>query len=98
MTYLSTLQLGLQEDVKERFLKQFDSFEMLSDEEVLEEQRDFLKELNPKNRMIFRSNHASNALHLAGTFPKDKARLIGEVEKAMEVGKRAFVPSGLRGF
>jgi CRISPR/Cas system CSM-associated protein Csm5 (group 7 of RAMP superfamily) len=98
VTYLSTLQLGLEKDVKEHFLKQFESFEMLSDEEILQEQRSFLEQLNPKNRVIFRSNHASNAFHLAGTFPKDKERLLNEIEEAIKTGKNAFVPSVLRGF
>lgn len=98
VTYLSTLQLGLEADVKAHFLKQFDSFEMLSDEALLEEQGAFLEQLLPKNRVIFRSNHASNALHLAGTFPKDKQRLLHEIKEALQIGTSAFVPSVLRGF
>jgi len=98
VTYLSTLQLGLDEDVKERFLNHFDNFKMLSDSDVLQEQKQFLALLNPSNKVIFRSNHASNALHLAGTLPKDKARLIEEVQKALELGESAFVPNMFRGF
>ena len=98
VTYLSTLQLGLEEDVKEHFLRQFENFEILSDEEVLKEQRSFLEQLHPKNRVIFRSNHASNAFHLAGTFPKDKERLLREVDEAIKIGKAAFIPSMFRGF
>jgi len=48
--------------------------------------------------VIFRSNHASNALHLAGTFPKDKQRLINEVRQALEIGEAALVPEMFRGF
>jgi len=98
VTYLSTLQLGLEEDVKEHFLRQFENFEILSDEEVLKEQRSFLEQLHPKNRVIFRSNHASNAFHLAGTFPKDKERLLREIDEAIKIGKAAFIPSMFRGF
>ena len=32
---------------------------------------------------IFRSNHASNYLALAGTLPKDKARLVGALEHVL---------------
>lgn len=98
VTYLSTLQLGLEEDVKEKFYKNFTDFTMLNDYEILHEQKQFLELLNPKNRIIFRSNHASNALHLSGTLPRDKARLVQEVKNALETGEKAFVPKIFRGF
>jgi len=98
VTYLSTLQLGIDEDIKNNFYKHFDDFKMLSDVQVLDEQKRFLQALNPKNRVIFRSNHASNALHLAGTFPKDKPRLIQEIEEAIHLGESALVPEIFRGF
>ncbi|MDP3120307.1 MAG: radical SAM protein [Sulfuricurvum sp.] len=98
VNYLSTLQLGLDEDVRERFLKHFDHFKMLNDYQVLDEQKRFLEQLNPSNKVIFRSNHASNALHLAGTLPKDTARLLEEINLAIKIGEGAFVPSRFRGF
>lgn len=98
VTYLSTLQLGIDEDAKNSFYKHFDDFKMLSDLQVLDEQKRFLEALAPRNRVIFRSNHASNALHLAGTFPKDKQRLVEEVKKAMSLGESALVPKMFRGF
>ena len=80
ITYLSTLQLMLESHTKKRFIKNFDGeFELLSTKEMLEEQKYFLELLNPTNKVIFRSNHASNTLALAGTLPKDKNRLIDEV-------------------
>lgn len=98
VNYLSTLQLGLDEDVRERFLKHFDHFKMLNDYQVLDEQKRFLEQLNPSNKVIFRSNHASNALHLAGTLPKDTARLLEELNLAILIGEGAFVPNIFRGF
>jgi radical SAM superfamily enzyme YgiQ (UPF0313 family) len=86
MTYLSTLQLGLEEGVKERFQRSFNTFTPLNDYQILQEQRSLLSELNPPQKIIFRSNHASNALHLAGTLPKDTQRLIHEIDDAMRVG------------
>lgn len=38
-TYLSTLQLGLEEGVGERFLKHFETFTPLDDHQFLQEQR-----------------------------------------------------------
>lgn len=98
VNYLSTLQLGLEDDVKDRFYKHFDNFKMLNDHQLLDEQKRFLELLHPANKVIFRSNHASNALHLAGTLPKDTMRLLQELESALKIGERAYVPSWIRGF
>lgn len=98
VNYLSTLQLGLEEDAKDNFYKHFNDFTPLSDLEIIQEQKKFIELLNPTNKIIFRSNHASNALHLSGTLPKDKERLIEELDVAMKIGQAAFVPNSLRGF
>lgn len=98
ISYLSTLQLGLEEDAKENFYKHFDDFTPLKDSQVLYEQKRFLELLNPSNKIIFRSNHASNALHLSGTLPKDIDKLIGQLDSAMEIGSAALIPNILRGF
>jgi len=98
VNYLSTLQLGLEEDAKDNFYKHFNDFTSLDDYQLLNEQKKFLELLSPKNRVIFRSNHASNALHLAGTLPKDNKKLIWELDEAMKIGTSAFVPNVLRGF
>lgn len=98
INFLSTLQLGLEEDAKENFYKHFKDFTMLDDYQILHEQKRFIELLNPSNKIIFRSNHASNTLHLAGTLPKDKERLVQELECALEVGDSAFVPRLFRGF
>ena len=98
INYLSTLQLGIEEDAKDNFYKKFDDFVLLDDIKILNEQKIFLEQLNPNNKIIFRSNHASNALHLAGTLPKDKARLIEQLNNAINIGNEAFVPNIFRGF
>jgi len=98
ITYLSTLQLGLEEGSEERFRRSFNGFTPLSDLQILQEQRFLLSQLNPPQKIIFRSNHASNALHLAGTLPKDTLRLISEIETAMRIGEGAMVPRWMRGF
>jgi len=99
INYLSTLQLGLEENIKHRFLSHFEEgFSMLSDDEVLDEQIHFLTLLHPSNRVIFRSNHASNALALAGTLPKDTQRLLAELSEAKVQGESALVPKMFRGF
>lgn len=98
LNYLSTLQLGLEDDAKDNFYKHFSDFTMLDDYQILDEQKRFLQLLNPCNKVIFRSNHASNALHLSGTIPKDTERLIEELNKALEIGRDALVPEIFRSF
>jgi len=98
ITYLSTLQLGLEEGAKERFLKAFDSFTPLNDLQILHEQRELLSLINPPQKIIFRSNHASNALHLSGTLPKDSEKLMAQIDYALRVGEGALVPKRFRGF
>lgn len=98
VNYLSTLQLGLEEDVKERFYGSFEEFRHLDDMEIVQEQKSFLEQLEPKNRVIFRSNHASNAYHLAGNLPKDTQRLLKELDEALVLGEDVFIPKMFRGF
>jgi radical SAM superfamily enzyme len=98
ITYLLTLQLGLEEGAKDRFLKAFDSFTPLKDLQILQEQCELISLINPPQKIIFRSNHASNALHLAGTLPKDRDRLLDEINDALKVGEGAMVPRWMRGF
>lgn len=98
LNYLSTLQLGLEDDAKDNFYKHFTDFKQINDIQILKEQKQFLQLLKPTCRVIFRSNHASNALHLAGTLPKDRDRLVEELEQALALGKSALVPEYFRGF
>lgn len=98
LNYLSTLQLGLQQTKEESFYKKFDEpFEWLSDKDMLKEQLLFLENLHPNNAVIFRSNHASNAFALSGTLPKDKIRLIHELQYAIE-DESMLTPTWLREF
>lgn len=98
VNYLSTLQLGLEDDAKDNFYKHFSDFTPLNDFQILDEQKRFLELLNPSNKIIFRSNHASNALHLAGTLPKDTHKLIKQLDVALNIGSDAFIPDAFRGF
>jgi len=49
---------------------------------ILEEAAELLRHLRP-HKTILRSNHVSNFLQLAGSYPKDRERLLAEVEEAM---------------
>jgi len=98
INYLSTLQLGLQGDEEEAFLKKFHGEFILQDDiGMLKEQIRLIEQIEVDKPIIFRSNHASNALALAGNLPKDKNRLIEELELACD-DESIMKPSWLRGF
>lgn len=95
--YLSTLQLTLMPDAEAEFLDRWEgTFVPLDDDGVLAEQGRLLAGLAPSYPVIFRSNHASNCLPLAGTLPKDRDRLLAEVAAAQS-GTAALRPGWLRG-
>jgi len=63
------------------------SIEPLTRGGILEEARELLLHLAPQ-RTILRSNHVSNFLQLAGTYPKDRERLLAQVEAAIASARR----------
>jgi len=58
------------------------SLEQCSRRELMLEARELLLHLNPE-RTILRSNHVSNFLNLAGSYPKDRQRLVDQVNLAL---------------
>lgn len=97
VTYLSTLQLYLDESVEEEFHRKYgEPFEMPDDLAILKEQERLISGLSPPHPVIFRSNHASNALALAGNLPKDKEKLLLQLREAM-TGHRPLRPFFMRG-
>jgi len=97
ITYLSTLQLHLEPNMKEEFLRKFgEPFETQDDRAILLEQQRLISGLNPPKPLIFRSNHASNALALAGNLPKDKDKLLSQLQSALD-GQAPLRPWSIRG-
>jgi coproporphyrinogen III oxidase-like Fe-S oxidoreductase len=97
VTYLSTLQLTLDESIAEEFQRKFaEPFDMPDDLALLQEQEKLISGLNPPQPVIFRSNHASNALTLAGNLPRDKEKLLGQLREAM-AGNMLLRPFYMRG-
>ncbi|MFH1996282.1 MAG: radical SAM protein [Candidatus Omnitrophota bacterium] len=70
-------------------------FEELSSAELLKEAYDILSGL-ALEKTIFRSNHASNYLPLAGRLPRDKAALLGSLRSAIR-GEVDLKPDFMRG-
>ncbi len=73
------------------FVRHNDDFlrtiEPLSRGGILEEARELLQHLAPL-KTILRSNHVSNFLNLAGSYPKDRQRLLAEVDEAISRARR----------
>ena len=82
-TYLSTLQLTLDDGVVDEFMAgQEDGFQFQDDDAILTEQETFLTLLDPPTPVIFRSNHATNCLPLAGNLPRDRDKLLAIITAA----------------
>jgi radical SAM superfamily enzyme YgiQ (UPF0313 family) len=65
--------------------------------ELARELREFLAHLELSGS-VFRSNHASNYLALAGTLPKDKEKLVAALDAVLaRPGEARFVPEWMRG-
>jgi radical SAM superfamily enzyme YgiQ (UPF0313 family) len=62
---------------------------------ILEELRVLVEHLDCRGT-VFRSNHASNYLPLEGALPKDKERLLSEIDACLE-GRTGMRPDFLRG-
>jgi len=96
-TYLSTLQLDLEPAVFANFMEaQEPGFEFQDDEGILAEQERLLSLMDPPRPVIFRSNHASNCLPLAGNLPRDKDALLATVAAA-RAGAQPLRPRWIRG-
>jgi len=98
--FLSTLQLRLGPDEVETFVSRFERdgtpFEPQDDLGILDEQHMLLTALNPPRPVVFRSNHASNCLPLAGTLPQDRADLVATIAAA-RAGAPVLRPEFVRG-
>lgn len=91
--YLSTLSLMIDPDYRERFTTPFESgFTTQDDIGMLQEEKLLISLINIPDRIIFRSNHASNVLALSGRLPGDKEKLINQIDQAINNG------SGIRPF
>ena len=98
LDYLSTLQLMIDPSIHDEFHRKFrEPFQPQDDHALLAEQIRLIERLNPPAPLVFRSNHASNALALAGELPRDRERLLAQLQVALAGGVR-LRPEWLRGY
>ena len=71
-------------------------FELLSPEEVIAETKLLIENIDVSGPCVFRSNHASNYISLAGTFNKDTNKLLEQIAEAEK--RNVFKPEYYRGF
>ena len=82
--YLSTLTLSFPTGTA-NFIRDFGGiYKQQTIVQLLQELKLFLENINEGN-IIFRSNHVSNNLALAGTLPKDKQNLINQIEQVIKI-------------
>jgi radical SAM superfamily enzyme YgiQ (UPF0313 family) len=90
--YLSTLTLSLPYGLNHFKNKFGGEFIPLSVVELFEELRTFIS-LTELNNVIYRSNHVSNNLILAGTLGKDKEGMLRQIDYAIKTTPRNIYPS-----
>ena len=82
--YFGVLTLMLEEGTKllEEYKK--GNFIPLLSSEILEETKLMIKNINVKEKCIFRSNHASNYVSLKGTLPYEKENILKTIDYALK--------------
>lgn len=92
-TMLSALTLMLHEGTSLRAAADRGDFKPLSPYGLLQELKLMMEHIDMSSPCIFRSNHVSNFLPLAGTLPHDKAQLLADIEEVLEVFKNKTAPT-----
>ena len=94
--YLSTLVVSFPQG-EARFRAGFPGWEPLTQLQLFAEMKLLLQQLDLR-RTVFRSDHASNWLVLKGTLGADKARLLAQVQAAIDAPQSAHLrPAWQRG-
>jgi radical SAM superfamily enzyme YgiQ (UPF0313 family) len=95
--YLSLLTLMLVPGTELYRQRQSGTFRLPLPAELLGELRHVIAHLNGLSRCVFRTNHASNYLPLAGTLSRDQASLLATLDAALRRGPSALRPESWRG-
>ena len=93
--FLSALTLTIIPETPMARMQERGRFVMPDKQMLLEELYTFIEHSNP-TRAMFRTNHASNYLPIAGTLPQDKAPMLDVIAGALE-GKIGLRPEWRRG-
>lgn len=94
--YFSLLTLMLVPGTRLHAEWQRGEFEIPEPMQLLKEVRTVIENLEGLSGCIFRTNHASNYVPLAGRLPQDKERLLAAVDSAISLGDSALRPEEWR--
>ncbi len=94
--YLSMLTLMLVPGTELHRQWQRGEFALPEPLELLAELREVVAQLDGLSRCVFRTNHASNYLPLAGTLSRDKPRLLAALDEALARGPSMLRPEAWR--
>ena len=94
--YLSMLTLMLVPGTELHRDWQAGDFRLPEPAGLLQELRQVVANLDGLSRCVFRTNHASNYLPLAGTLSRDKSRLLTAIDEALCRGRCALRPEAWR--
>jgi coproporphyrinogen III oxidase-like Fe-S oxidoreductase len=94
--YLSLLTLMLVPGTDLYCQCQAGRFRVPEPEQLLAEMRQIIVHLNGLTRCVFRTNHASNYLPLAGTLSRDKDNLLSKLDRVLAKGPSALRPEAWR--
>ncbi len=78
--YVGVLSLMVEPNTELYDLLKAGEFTILEDKAVLQEIKEMIKNIDANEKIVFRSNHASNYANLKGVLPDDKQRLIDEID------------------
>jgi radical SAM superfamily enzyme YgiQ (UPF0313 family) len=94
--YLSLLTLMLVPGTELHRQWRTGDFVLPEPEALLREMRGMIAHMDGLTRCIFRTNHASNYLPLAGTLSRDKEQLLATLDMALARGRAALRPEAWR--
>ena len=96
--YVGALTLHLEDGIRDEFLTKFkEPFVPIDDADALIELENLVSKMEPKNPVVFRANHGSNAYPIGGTFPEDKEKILEKIAYLKEHPELCR-PVGFRGF
>jgi radical SAM superfamily enzyme YgiQ (UPF0313 family) len=96
--YLGALTLYMEPEIEKEFYSKFNEpFQPLEDLEVLNEMENLISNIDVKEEVIFRANHASNVYSVGGTLPQEKGK-IREKIKYLKNHPEILKPKVLRRF
>lgn len=72
-------------------------FTLMNPREVLKETKTLVEHIDVERPCVFRSNHASNYVNLAGTLNRDKEMILDQIARGLEISDEAYAEKR-RGF